>query len=125
MIVINTAESHVEVTILGEFNIADYKEFEDAVNYTVRFEGPVDLLFDARQMLDFTLDVALEDLKFGRAHQNDFSRIALVTENQWLSWAVWLGNIFSSADLRAFTDLEEARRWLEIGPPETPDDTTD
>jgi hypothetical protein len=39
----------VNVTVLGEFTLADYKEFEEVINFKVKFEGPVDLLFDLRE----------------------------------------------------------------------------
>ena len=79
MIVIEKQPKRVEVTVYAEFTLADYQEFETAVNYAIQFEGPVDLFFDLREMADFTLDVAWEDIVFARAHANDFSRIAVLT----------------------------------------------
>ena len=75
MIVIQQEPRRVVVNVYGEFTLADYKEFEDMVNYKVKFEGPVDLLFDLREMIDFTLDVAWEDIVFSRAHADDFTRV--------------------------------------------------
>ena len=65
MIVTDHQPGRVSVTVYGEFSLADYKEFEELVNFKVKFEGPVDLLFDLREMVDFTLDVAWEDIVFG------------------------------------------------------------
>ncbi len=62
MIVIQHQSNRVAVNVYGEFTLADFKEFEDMVNYKVKFEGVVDLLFDLREMADFTLDVAWEDI---------------------------------------------------------------
>ena len=70
------------------YEVITFKEFEDMVNYKVKFEGVVDLLFDLREMADFTLDVAWEDIAFARAHANDFNRIAVVTKSQWVAWSV-------------------------------------
>lgn len=81
MITIDHSVNRVNVTVFGEFTLADYKEFEEIVNYKVRFEGPVDLFFDLSQMAGLTLDVAWEELKFSRAHANDFKRIAVVTDS--------------------------------------------
>ena len=58
MIVIQQKPSRAEVNVYGEFTLADYKEFEDMVNYKVKFGGAIDLYFDLREMIDFTLDVA-------------------------------------------------------------------
>lgn len=113
MIVIQNQTKRVEVNVYGEFTLADYKEFEDMVNYKVKFEGPVDLLFDLREMADFTLDVAWEDIVFARAHPNDFKRIAVLTHSQWVAWSAWLSQIFVRAEMRVFGEEAEARSWLD------------
>ena len=115
MIVIQQEPRRVVVNVYGEFTLADYKEFEDMVNYKAKFEGPVDLLFDLREMIDFTLDVAWEDIVFSRAHADDFTRIAVLTNSQWVAWSTWLSKAVISADLRVFAEEEEARAWLDAG----------
>ena len=112
MIVIEQQPKRVEVTVYAEFSLVDYKEFENAVNFAIQFEGPVDLFFDLREMADFTLDVAWEDIVFARAHANDFSRIAVLTHSQWVAWSAWLSQIFVHAEMRIFDDEPEARSWL-------------
>lgn len=115
MIVIQHDNSRVSVNVYGEFTLADFKEFEEMVNYKVKFEGPVDLLMDLREMADFTLDVAWEDIAFARSHPNDFKRIAVVTQSQWVAWSAWLSQMFVSADLKVFADAGEAADWLDSG----------
>lgn len=112
MIVTDHKAQLVSVTVFGEFALADYKEFEELVNFKVRFEGPVDLLFDLRQMADYTLDVVWEELKFSRAHAHDFKRIAVVTDSEWTAWSAWLSQIYVDAEMRIFSDLDEAQSWL-------------
>jgi hypothetical protein len=114
MIVIDHQPNRVDVAVFGEFALADYKEFEQLINFKVKFEGPVDLYFDLRQMADFTLDVAWEELVFSRAHANDFNRIAVVTDSQWVTWSAWLSQIFVRAEMRIFSDEVEARSWLSV-----------
>ena len=115
MIVIQQEPRRVVVNVYGEFTLADYKEFEDMVNYKVQFEGPVDLLFDLREMADFTLDVAWEDIVFARSHAEDFKRIAVLTDSQWVAWSAWLSQIFVRAEMQVFADEAEARSWLDAG----------
>jgi hypothetical protein len=112
MIVIDHHSNRVDVTVFGEFSMADYKEFEQLINFKVKFEGPVDLYFDLRQMADFTIDVAWEELVFSRSHANDFNRIAVVTDSQWVTWSAWLSQIFVRAEMRIFDDEVEAKSWL-------------
>ncbi len=115
MIVVQQQPQRVEVNVYGEFTLADYREFEDMVNYKVRFHGPVDLYFDLRQMADFTLDVAWEEVVFARAHKHDFKRIAVITHSEWVAWSAWLSQIFVQAEMRLFDNEEEARAWLDEG----------
>ena len=103
----------VTVAVFGEFTLPDYKEFEELVNYKVKFEGPVNLLFDLREMAGFTLDVAWEEIKFSRQHAHDFGRIAVLTEDQWLTWSAWVSQLFVDAEVVVFADEGEARAWLE------------
>ena len=113
MIVIQHQSNRVNVNVYGEFTLADFKEFEDMVNYKVKFEGPVDLFFDLSQMADFTLDVALEEIKFSRAHADDFRRVAVVTDSQWVTWSAWLSQTFVNADVEVFDNAGKARQWLD------------
>lgn len=112
MIAIDHQPNRVSVTVLGEFTLADYKEFEELVNYKVKFEGPVDLYFDLREMASLTLDVAWEEVRFSRQHANDFNRIAIVTNSQWVTWSAWLSQTFVAADIEVFDDADEALTWL-------------
>src|SRR5574343_1518778 len=113
MIVTDQKEHRVSVSVFGEFILADYKEFEELVNFKVQFEGPVDLLFDLREMAGFTLDVAWEEIKFSRAHANDFNRVAVVTDSQWVTWSAWLSQTFVNADVEVFDSAVKARQWLD------------
>ena len=113
MIVTQHQPKRVNVTVYGEFTLADYKEFEAMVNDTISADGTVDLLFDLREMADFTLDVAWEDIVFARAHANDFRRIAVLTHSQWVAWSAWLSQIFVQAQMRVFDDESAARAWLD------------
>ena len=113
MIVTDHKDKLVTVAVYGEFALADYKEFEELINYKVQFQGPVNLLFDLRQMADFTLDMAWEEIKFSRAHSHDFGKIAVLTDSQWVTWSAWLSQIFVDADLQVFAEESEARDWLQ------------
>ncbi len=113
MITIDHSGKLLSVTVLGEFVLADYKEFEDMVRTTLAPGSKVSLLFDLRQMAGFTLDVAWEDIKYARSHPNDFDKIAVLTRSEWVIWSAWLSQMFINADLQVFDDDAEARGWLE------------
>lgn len=116
MITIEESENLLNVAVLGEFTLADFKQFEEAARLKLNWPGEVNLLIDLRDMIDYTLDVAWEEIKFfTRDHQHDFTRIAVVTDDQWRTWVVWLSRLFVNAELCAFSDYEEAKRWVEAG----------
>ena len=115
MISLDVNNNLISVSVMGQFTLDDYREFEQAVCYGIQFQGKVDLLFDLRDMLSYSLDVAWEELKFSREHKNDFGRIAILTDDQWMAWSMWLNRSFMSAEIRLFDDLEMAQAWVAGG----------
>lgn len=112
MIAINVKDNVISMSVLGRFTFEDYKEFEAAVLYGIKFQGVVNLLIDLRDMLSFSLDVAWEELKFSREHANDFDRVAILTSNEWIAWSAWINRIFVDAEIRLFDEIEGAEAWL-------------
>lgn len=112
MITIDHSPQTISIAVFGEFTLADYREFEEIFTYKVRFEGPVDLFIDLREMASFTVDVAWEDIKFSREHKHDFRRIAVLTESQWISWSAWMTQLFVDAEVQVFQDEANARAWI-------------
>lgn len=112
MITIQQNDNLVNVAVLGEFTLADFKQFEEQALYKLQSPGEVNLLFDLRDMIGYTLDVAWEEIKFfRREHNHDFTKIAVVTDNQWQTWQAWLSRLFVDADIRVFADYEQALAW--------------
>lgn len=111
MITIEEIDNLINVAVFGEFTIADYKEFEEHVLHRIKFQGKVNILLDLRDMLKYTLDVAWEEIKFGREHSRDFEKIAVVTTDQWIVWSAWLSRLFVDTEIRVYSDYEEAREW--------------
>ncbi len=112
MITTEERGSLLVVTVLGEFTLADFKEFETLVLAKVSRGATPDLLFDLREMAGFTVDMAWEEIKFSRQHGGDFRRIAVITDSQWVTWSAWLEQLFVSADLEVFDDEDDAQAWL-------------
>lgn len=115
MITMDHQRNLLSVAVLGEFALADFKEFEDLVRAKAPAAGPLNLFFDLRQMADFTLDVAWEEIRFSRQHPHDFGRVAVLTDSQWVTWSAWLSQAFVDADIVVFADEVEARAWLDSG----------
>ena len=115
MITLEHNPNLLNVAVLGEFTLTDFKQFEACTLDILTTPGQINLLFDLRDMISYTVDVAWEELKFfSRGHPHDFSKIAVVTDDQWLAWKAWLSRLFVDADIRAFSDYKEAHAWVEI-----------
>lgn len=113
MINITINGNTIRAAVLGEFTLADYREFEQTVLSGVKLLGPVNLLLDLRDMLKFTLDVAWEEISFGRVHEADFVRVAVVTDSQWMIWSAWVTRMFVDAQIQVFDEIAAAEGWLE------------
>ena len=109
MIAIEQKGNTVTATVLGEFALADFQEFETLVTDA---KAPFNLLFDLRNMADFTVDVAWEEIKFSRAHGQELGRVAVLTDSQWVTWSAWITRAISHAKLQVFDDQAEAEAWL-------------
>jgi hypothetical protein len=112
MITVDHKSGLVSLAVLGEFTLEDFREFEDYLYAHGLFDGSSSLLFDLREMAGFTVDLAVEEIKFTRLHGGDFKRVAVVTDSQWVAWSAWLEQLFVKADLRVFEVIEDARAWL-------------
>lgn len=113
MIAIDVKENLISVSVIGEFTLADFKQFEAHMLTGIQAEGRVHLLIDLRDMLGYTVDVVWEELKFSRVHAQEFGRVALVTQDQWLTWSAWLQRFFVDADVEVFGELEAAQAWVQ------------
>ncbi len=112
MITLNTENNLVSAAVLGEFTLADFREFEEHLRYVLQFKGSARLMLDLRDMVSMTLDVALEELRFTREHPQAFERIAVIAEDTWTQWRALLSNLFVDAEIQAFADSEQAAVWL-------------
>lgn len=121
MISLDVQTDRIEASVLGAFALEDYRQFEEAVKFRLEFQGRIDLLFDLRDMLSYSVDVAWEELSFSREHADDFRRIAVLTTDEWVKWSMWINRAFMSADIRLFDDYDEAKAWLDEtrGAPQT------
>lgn len=111
MITIQKKGNLVIVAVIGEFTLNDYREFERQVLYKSHSDGKASLLFDWRDMLDYTVDVAWEEIKFMREHGSEFSRVAVVTDDEWQAWGAWVSNLFINANVSVFHDYDTAEKW--------------
>jgi hypothetical protein len=110
-----TIQHEGKLTVAGIFarlEIADFRRLEQEIEAQLGALGKIDLLVDLRGMLGYTLDVALEDLRFSREHAKDVGRVAILSEDDAIVWTALLSELFVRAEIRIFDDESVAREWL-------------
>lgn len=112
MISIREQNYGLDVALFGEFVLEDFKSFETALlEYLEKNDRP-DVLVDLTEIVDFTVDMAIEELRFMRAHEHDFGRIAVVVNDGWISLATHISGLLTHTNLMHFDSLEAAQAWL-------------
>ena len=81
MIVIEQENELLKAHVYGEMTLEDFTEFENAVADELKQFDHVNIVFDLSNMTGFSLDAALEELRFNKVHANDYRKIAVVTES--------------------------------------------
>ena len=109
MIRIEKVEGALYVDVFGEFTDADFREFEQHAMYEIRFHGPLNLLV---AMLSYTLDVLWDEIRFLRAHRQEFSHVAVVSSSEFQTWSTWLSRLYTGAEFAVFSERAEAQAWL-------------
>lgn len=106
-------ESHlITATAFGEFTLADFQEFEEAALKALAEHQKPNLLFDLREIIGYTIDVAWEEIRFSRKHSADFPKVAVVTKDQWMIWSAWISQLFVESDIEVFENIEHAQAWV-------------
>ncbi len=112
MIVVEETKDLLKVSVYAELSLADFREFEAAVNNELKRAPKIKLLLNLTKMSGYTVDVMWEDIKFTRTHAQDFKRIAVVTSSMWVTWLGWLPTAFTDAEIKHFEDAAAADAWL-------------
>lgn len=113
MISIHQKSYGLDVVLYNEFTLEDFHQLENALLKAIEHTHLPNLLLDLSQMKDFTIDMALEHLRFLRQHAHDFGRTAIVVDDIWIRIGIRLANLLTLQRPRYFSDAATAQKWLE------------
>jgi hypothetical protein len=113
MITLQHEGSLTVVGVFGTLEVEDFQRIEAALEGQLAQHGRIDLLVDLTGMLQWTLDTALEDVRFMREHASDVGRVAILSTREAVIWAALLSRLFVDADVRVFDDEAAARAWMD------------
>ena len=112
MISIREQSYGLNVALYNEFTLEDFQEFEAAALKCVEKVHRPDMLLDLSMLKDFTIDMAVEQLKFMSKHEDDFGRIAIVVDDVWIKLASRLSDLITQQHPKYFDDAAEAQAWV-------------
>lgn len=115
---IPVAEENIfAVKVSGKLTDEDYQQFLPQLTTLIHKYGPISLLIELEDFQGWEPRAAWDDFKFGKDHDKDFVRIAILGRKSWHRWMVALGNAFTVTKMRFFfrSDLQEAWDWLREG----------
>jgi len=104
----------VAYRLSGRLTHADYQAFLPELEALIRERGPLSVLFELHDFKGWELEAAVDDLRFLRAHPQDFKRFAIVGKGRLQRWMTTLAAPFTEAEIRFFEEerLSEAWDWL-------------
>lgn len=112
MISIREQDYGLDVALFNEFTLEDFKLFEAALMKRIAEHDKPGVLLDLSELKDFTIDMAMEELRFVRAHDDELGRIAIVVEDVWIKLAAHIAGLLSHTHVQYFNTVEEAQAWL-------------
>lgn len=99
----------------GEITARDYAEtLRPLIEARLKAQPKLKLLYRLGPDFDYTAGAVLADARLGLTHWNDFSRVAIVTDADWIARAVRLFAPLIPGEVRVFPDagLDAAKAWI-------------
>ena len=76
-------------------------------------EPKIKVLFDGREMEGWEMRAAWDDFKLGVKYRGEFTRVAIIGNQNWQKLATKLGGWFVSGEVKHFVNMEAAYDWLQ------------
>jgi len=102
----------LEVRVSGKLSHDDYQHFVPEFERLVQQHGKIRVLFVMTDFHGWEAGALWDDIKFDLKHFSDIERLAMVGEKRWEKGMSVFCRPFTSATIRFFDDIEQARAWL-------------
>jgi SpoIIAA-like len=104
------------ISATGKLTDQDYKEvLIPRLEAIIREHGKARLLLDMGDKFHgWEPAAAWDDARFGLAHRNDFEKMGVVGGPKWVEWALKIGAVAISGEIKNFpsSEREAAMRWV-------------
>ena len=112
MISIREQSYGLNVALYNEFTLDDFRQLEAALLESKQKIHLPDILLDLSMLKDFTIDMAMEQIKFLNQHENDFGRVTVITDDIWIKLGARLSSLLTNQHPKYFDDATKAQEWL-------------
>lgn len=104
----------MEVEINGEITENNMKEFKSHFDQKKEDHDKLKLLIEVKEM-DYTLEGFIEGFKFDINHFNDFEKIAVLSDKEWLGLSSKLADYLPKVEVKHFdsNERDKAIYWLD------------
>jgi len=106
--------SVITVFARGRLSHQDYQEFIPQLEAAIAEQtgDRLRLVFDARELVGWEPQAAVDDLRLGLRHGRHVERVALITEARWLTLLSSVVGLLMPGELRHFEDRASADAWI-------------
>lgn len=108
------ADNVVGYRIDGNFTAADIQPLIDKLNVRLERHEKLRVYAEYVEIDDIQWRAVWKDLKFDFSHLTDFSKVAVVTDKEWLGLSAGIANLVPGLDVKffKFSEQEQARQWV-------------
>ena len=107
-------ENTYAVRVSGKLDHEDYQKFLPKLEELLEENKKISLLIEFDDFHGADLSAIKDDFNFGRKHNDDFEKLAVVGDKKWLKWMTLLSKPFVKAEIKYFErpDLQSAWDWM-------------
>lgn len=107
-ILTNDHDNTVAIRMSGELTTKDYEPVISLLENKIQNYGKLNLYCEVEDLEEVDAGAIWKDLKFDIKHFNDFERVAMVGDKQWLEWGAKFAKPFTAAEVKYFDKTEKA-----------------
>lgn len=108
MISIRDEDYGLNVAVFNEFTLEDFNELENTIVDLIEKGGSANLLLDLTMMRAYTIDMALEQLKFLRAHGKRIDNVVVACDDVWIRFGGVISDLLTDTKTEYFKSSAEA-----------------
>ena len=104
------------IRVSGRLSHEDYQKFLPELEDLIKENEKISLLIEFDDFHGLDIAAIKDDFNFGRKHNNDFEKLAVVGDKKFLKWMTLISSPFIKASIKYFErpDLQSAWDWLRV-----------